>query len=109
LPLRDLNGLQKTLFSFLLDFGLALTCFGLACDLPWTCLGLKRKRSFQPIQLRLVVPLPSFVHVGQRLGQQGESFFCPSRFPIRLRECFVNEADSLGGWKPNPDVRTQRI
>ena len=26
-----------------------------------------------------------------------------------LRERFVNGADSLGGWKPNPAVRTQRI
>ena len=31
------------------------------------------------------------------------------REELALRECFVNEADSLGGWKPNPDVRTQRI
>jgi hypothetical protein len=31
------------------------------------------------------------------------------RSSLRLRERFVNGADSLGGWKPNPDVRTQRI
>jgi hypothetical protein len=34
--------------------------------------------------------------------------FRPAEEP-RLRERFVNGAASLGGWKSNPDVRTQQI
>ena len=33
----------------------------------------------------------------------------PAVLLFGLRERFVNGADSLGGWKPNPAVRTQRI
>jgi len=46
--------------------------------------GLKRKRSFHPIQLGLVEPLPTFVYHFQRFGQQGKSLFDLPHFPTRL-------------------------
>src|SRR2546422_7366399 len=69
---RNLDGLEKTRFGFFFNFG------------PGTlALALKRQFAFQPIQLRLVDTLPSFVHVSQRLSQQSKSFFGLPHFPIR--------------------------
>src|SRR5262245_24955725 len=71
LAARNIEGLAKARFRLRLGsrcwvmgaaiFGRVLTGLGLACDWPGTCFGLKHKRPFESIQLRLPPTFPALV------------------------------------------------